>query len=191
MKTPNPRHLARIAVADLFLDTFPYGAHSTAGDAVTVGLPVLTFPGKAASQLLRQHRGGHRRAEMICESPDMSARRSRWPATPRAATSASPIWDKRTRRQCAARRWPRPPSRGNLLAGRGQKPSVAKPRFLTFNLEAYSRGRHQIMKEAIMASSTTARPTGKRYIDKLRQLDAFSPIPHDKRLWTAAIAADA
>jgi len=38
-------HLARIAAADLFLDTFPYGAHTTANDALLVGLPVVTCAG--------------------------------------------------------------------------------------------------------------------------------------------------
>jgi predicted O-linked N-acetylglucosamine transferase (SPINDLY family) len=40
-------HLARYSVADLFLDTFPYGAHTTAGDALWAGLPVLTCTGDA------------------------------------------------------------------------------------------------------------------------------------------------
>jgi len=38
-------HLARHRVADLFLDTFPYGAHTTASDALWAGLPVLTKRG--------------------------------------------------------------------------------------------------------------------------------------------------
>jgi predicted O-linked N-acetylglucosamine transferase (SPINDLY family) len=38
-------HLARHRAADLFLDTRPYNAHSTAIDALWMGLPVLTFPG--------------------------------------------------------------------------------------------------------------------------------------------------
>jgi predicted O-linked N-acetylglucosamine transferase (SPINDLY family) len=38
-------HLARHRAADLFLDTRPYNAHSTAIDALWAGLPVLTFPG--------------------------------------------------------------------------------------------------------------------------------------------------
>ena len=36
-------HLARFKDADLFIDTFVYGAHSTATDALRGGLPVLTF----------------------------------------------------------------------------------------------------------------------------------------------------
>ncbi len=40
-------HLARLRLADLFLDTFPYNAHTTASDALWVGLPVLTLMGKS------------------------------------------------------------------------------------------------------------------------------------------------
>lgn len=38
-------HLARHACADLFLDTSPYGAHTTTADALWAGLPVLTWTG--------------------------------------------------------------------------------------------------------------------------------------------------
>ena len=40
-------HLARHRHADLFLDTFVYGAHSTAADAIAQGIPVLTCAGAA------------------------------------------------------------------------------------------------------------------------------------------------
>ena len=43
---PLPAHLARHALADLFLDTFPYNAHTTANDALFAGLPLLTCAGK-------------------------------------------------------------------------------------------------------------------------------------------------
>jgi predicted O-linked N-acetylglucosamine transferase (SPINDLY family) len=42
-----PRHLARLAQADLFLDTFSINAHTSASDALWAGLPVLTCPGEA------------------------------------------------------------------------------------------------------------------------------------------------
>ena len=52
-----PDHLARHRLADLFLDTLPYNAHTTASDALWVGLPVLTrigetFAGRVAASLL-------------------------------------------------------------------------------------------------------------------------------------------
>jgi predicted O-linked N-acetylglucosamine transferase (SPINDLY family) len=46
-KKANPQHVARYALADLFLDTFPYGSHTTAADALWMGLPVLTYPGRS------------------------------------------------------------------------------------------------------------------------------------------------
>jgi protein O-GlcNAc transferase len=39
-------HLARHRLADLFLDTLPYNAHTTASDALWAGLPIVTFPGE-------------------------------------------------------------------------------------------------------------------------------------------------
>lgn len=42
-----PEHLARHRLADLFLDTLPYNAHTTASDALWAGLPVLTLMGQS------------------------------------------------------------------------------------------------------------------------------------------------
>ncbi len=55
---PLEKHLARIKFADLFLDTFPYNAHTTCSDSIWAGVPVLTKKGKSfhsrvASSLLR------------------------------------------------------------------------------------------------------------------------------------------
>ncbi len=45
-RIPPQGHLARHAAADLFVDTFPYGAHTTTNDALLMGLPVLTCAGE-------------------------------------------------------------------------------------------------------------------------------------------------
>jgi len=55
---PATEHLSRIALADLFLATLPYNAHTTASDALWMGVPVLTcaggtFAGRVAASLLR------------------------------------------------------------------------------------------------------------------------------------------
>jgi predicted O-linked N-acetylglucosamine transferase (SPINDLY family) len=51
-------HLARHRLADLFVDTLPYNAHTTASDALWAGVPLLTclgsaFPGRVAASLLQ------------------------------------------------------------------------------------------------------------------------------------------
>ena len=57
-RQPLPEHLARHRLADLFLDTFPVNAHTTASDALWAGLPLLTLAGqtfasRVAGSLLR------------------------------------------------------------------------------------------------------------------------------------------
>lgn len=64
-------HLARHRMADLFLDTLPYNAHTTASDALWAGLPVITimgesFPARVAASLL--HAVGL--PELITHSPE-------------------------------------------------------------------------------------------------------------------------
>jgi len=55
---PKPEYLARLALADLFLDTRWFNGHSTVSDALWAGVPVLTTPGdsfagRVASSILR------------------------------------------------------------------------------------------------------------------------------------------
>jgi len=66
---PYADHLARFGVADLFLDTFPYNAHTLASDALWGGCPVVTcsgrtFPSRVAGSLL--HSVGLQ--ELVCGS---------------------------------------------------------------------------------------------------------------------------
>jgi len=51
-------HLARHKSADLFLDTYPFGSHTTSSDSLLVGLPVVTlvgqsFPSRVAGSILK------------------------------------------------------------------------------------------------------------------------------------------
>ncbi len=62
-------HLARHHLADLFIDTLPYNAHTTASDALWFGLPVVTcrggaFPGRVCASLLTA--AGF--PELVCEN---------------------------------------------------------------------------------------------------------------------------
>ncbi len=78
-------HLARHRLADLFLDTLPYNAHTTASDALWAGLPVLTcrgstFPGRVAASLL----GAVGLPELVTQSLEAYEERARELATRRA-----------------------------------------------------------------------------------------------------------
>jgi predicted O-linked N-acetylglucosamine transferase (SPINDLY family) len=55
---PTDLHLARLPLADLFLDGLPYNAHTTGSDALWAGMPLITctgqtFPGRVGTSLLK------------------------------------------------------------------------------------------------------------------------------------------
>jgi protein O-GlcNAc transferase len=57
-RMPLAEHLSRLRAADLFLDTLPYNAHTTASDALWAGVPIVTrlgaaFAGRVAASLLQ------------------------------------------------------------------------------------------------------------------------------------------
>ena len=76
-KKPNPEHLARYPLADVFLDTFPYGAHTTAADAMWMGVPVLTVPGRGfASRVCGSVVRAAGAGDLICPTTDVYVTRA-------------------------------------------------------------------------------------------------------------------
>jgi predicted O-linked N-acetylglucosamine transferase (SPINDLY family) len=70
-KLANPYHMARYSLADLFLDTSPYGAHTTASDALWMGVPVLTLSGRSfASRVCGSLVRSAGLPELVCETPE-------------------------------------------------------------------------------------------------------------------------
>ncbi len=70
-KRRNADHLARYVLADLFLDTVPYGAHTTSSDALWMGVPVLTLVGRSfASRVCGSLVKSAGMEEMICATPE-------------------------------------------------------------------------------------------------------------------------
>jgi protein O-GlcNAc transferase len=64
-------YLARLGLADLFLDTFPYNAHTTAADALCAGVPVLTCQGDSfASRVGASLLTSAGLPELICATAD-------------------------------------------------------------------------------------------------------------------------
>jgi hypothetical protein len=76
-KMANPDHLARYPLADLFLDSFPYGAHTTASDALWMGVPILTVPGRSfASRVCADLVRAAGIGEMECATADAYVERA-------------------------------------------------------------------------------------------------------------------
>jgi predicted O-linked N-acetylglucosamine transferase (SPINDLY family) len=70
-RMPTPEHLARHRLADLFLDTLPCNAHTTASDALWAGLPVLTCPGETfAGRVAASLLNAIRLPELIARTPE-------------------------------------------------------------------------------------------------------------------------
>jgi predicted O-linked N-acetylglucosamine transferase (SPINDLY family) len=64
-------HLARLPLADLFLDTWPYNAHATASDALFMGVPVVTLAGRSfAARVAASLLGAIGLSELVTSSVD-------------------------------------------------------------------------------------------------------------------------
>ncbi len=64
-------HLARYPLADLFLDSSPYGAHTTCSDSLWMGVPVITVPGRSfASRVCGSLVKSAGLDELVCTSGD-------------------------------------------------------------------------------------------------------------------------
>jgi predicted O-linked N-acetylglucosamine transferase (SPINDLY family) len=76
-KRANPEHVARYALADLFLDNFPYGAHTTAADSIWMGVPILTTPGRTfASRVCASLVRAAGIGDLVCATPDVYVTRA-------------------------------------------------------------------------------------------------------------------
>ncbi|PYB77945.1 glycosyl transferase [Rhizobium wuzhouense] len=188
-KAANPHHLARIALADLFLDTFPYGAHSTAADAITMGLPVLSLPGKTfASRFCSSIVVAAGIPELVCSSPnDYVAKAITYARNPAALKVVrQSLQDQRDGsvlrdipalvRRLEELFWQ---MQGECERGETPVPDLT-------NLDVY----YEIGAE-LMLENTDFQDEGtyrQRYLEKLARWNEFSPLPRDPRLWTGPSA---
>ncbi|HTV88874.1 MAG TPA: O-linked N-acetylglucosamine transferase, partial [Stellaceae bacterium] len=183
---PNPQHLARYPLADLLLDSMPYGAHTSASDAMWMGVPVLTRAGRSfASRVCGSLVNAAGLPELVTDSPDAYVRR------------AIELGHDRDRlRQLKER----------LLAGRdscvlfdvpmlvrkledlyrGMQDDFAAgrlPRPDLRNLDTY----HEIgLEDGLeVAETLTDEEYLSRYRRRLTDRDVVAPLPADGRLWRA------
>ena len=183
-KATNPNHLARIGLADLFLDTFPYGAHSTAADAITSGLPILTVPGKTfAARFCASIVAAAGIPEMICATPEEYVARAIAFEQDRKSLADVRASLERQRETSVLRDIPALARRLEELfwqmQGEGERGEIPVPDLT--NLDIYYEIGAEIALENIEFENEQAHR--QRYIDKLTKWHDYSPIARDKRLW--------
>jgi predicted O-linked N-acetylglucosamine transferase (SPINDLY family) len=183
-KKPNPEHLARYALADLFLDTFPYGAHTTASDAMWMGVPILTTPGKGfASRVCASLVKAAGMGELICanlqEYIDRAVALGQSPGELKAlkqrllaGRSASLLFDTprlvRDLEKLYRSMW------ADFQSGALPKPDLA-------NLDIYEEVGIDLGLEDVSYRGEDAYRA--MYIKKLKERHAIRPIRSDDRLW--------
>ena len=183
-KAPNPKHLARLALADLFLDTLPYGAHSTAADALTMGLPVLTLPGRTfASRFCASVVASAGVPELICSSPEDYVRRAVEFGLDRSKIRACKERLAQARGACVLRDIPELVRQlealywlmqGDAEAGRLPVPDLT-------NLDTYFEIGAELDLANIELLSDEAYQQA--YGERLERLNDHSPLPRDVRFW--------
>jgi predicted O-linked N-acetylglucosamine transferase (SPINDLY family) len=184
-KVSNPFHLARISVADLFLDTFPYGAHSTAADAVTMGLPVLTLRGKGfASRFCSSILKAAGIPEMICDTPDAYVAKAISYARDRDSLLAVRQSLKAQRETCDLRDIPGLVRRLEGLywqmQGEGERNELPVPDLR--NLDIYYDIGVDLLADPVEFETDASYRA--RYRQELAQRDSYAPLQRDNRLWS-------
>jgi predicted O-linked N-acetylglucosamine transferase (SPINDLY family) len=188
-KRSNADHLARYALADLFLDTYPYGAHTTASDALWMGVPVLTMPGRSfASRVCASLVRAAGLGELVCDDPATFVARgielgrnaeARRHLRDRllAMRDTSVLFDTpllvRSLEGLYADMW------ATFRSGRQRRPDLT-------NLDAYlevgmSRDLHGLDRMSDGESVAF-------YRDGLARIDAYTPLLRDRRLWAEEAA---
>ncbi|MCO5733023.1 tetratricopeptide repeat protein [Rhizobium sp. SSA_523] len=186
-KAANPKHLARIALADLFLDTFPYGAHSTAADSITRGLPVLTMPGKSfAARFCASVVTAAGAPELLCASPEDYIRKAvefaRAPQTLLAIRESL----KRQREACVLRDMPATTRQLEALLHEMQEDAeegrVPVPDLS--NLDIYYEIGAELAQTPVEFETEEAYRA--RYRERLAEWHDYMPLPADNKLWPAS-----
>lgn len=187
---PNAQHVARYAAADLFLDTTPYGAHTTASDALWMGVPILTMPGRGfASRVCASLVRAAGVPELVVATPEQyteraialgrdRARLAAYRAQLLAAREHSLLFDiarfTREMERLFLQMW------AEACSGRLPVPDLT-------NLDTYLEIGCALDHDGEEFSQLPDYEA--RYRRHLAERHAFSPLPPDARLWRAPAAA--
>lgn len=188
-KLTNPYHLARYALADIFLDTSPYGAHTTASDALWMGVPVLTLIGRSfASRVCSSLVTSAGLPELVCRDSDAYVARAVELGSDRAKLAEYRARLRDGRDRCVLFDTPLLVSRLEQLYREMWHEAVAglTPRPDLSNLDIYGEIGAALDRDDVeMGAVEEYRGL---YLRELAERDAFSMIREDRRLWRGVAA---
>ncbi|PZW48135.1 putative O-linked N-acetylglucosamine transferase (SPINDLY family) [Humitalea rosea] len=188
-KRANSDHLARYRLADLFLDSAPYGAHTTASDALWLGVPVLTLSGRSfAARVCGSLVRAAGLPDLVCDAPEAFIARAVALAKDRDGISQLRQRLSDNRESCDLFNMERlvDALETRLAAMVERHEAGATPQPNLQNLDAYldiGLGLDHEAKE--LQGCVTYHDL---YRDGLRRRDRVRPIAQDGRLWTAPAA---
>jgi predicted O-linked N-acetylglucosamine transferase (SPINDLY family) len=183
-KLANPYHLARYPLADLFLDTTPYGAHTTCSDALWMGVPVLTYAGRSfAARVCGSLVTAAGLADLVCDTPEDFVDRAVYFGRNPAQVTALKDRLKAGRDTCVLFDTPKlVAGLERLYAGMwADFKSGALPRPDLTQLDTYLEIGLSIDHEAIEVQAV--RDYEGLWRDKLGVRNAYRPLLPDNRLW--------
>ncbi len=189
-KAANPDHLARYPLADLFLDTLPYGAHTTASDALWMGVPVLTLSGRSfASRVCGSLVRAAGLAEMACVSPAEYVDRAVALGRNKAAIQAYRDRLQAERDRCMLFDTPALVRALEGLYGQmwADFENGQLPRPDLTNLDVYLEVGVEEDYDSLEVQSIEDYPAW--WLEKLARRHAYRPIGPDRRLWTEQASA--
>ncbi|HTW36057.1 MAG TPA: hypothetical protein VMD53_15670 [Rhizomicrobium sp.] len=191
-KLHNAFHLARYALADLFLDTAPYGAHTTASDALWMGVPVLTLSGRSfAARVCGSLVRAAGLPELICQTPQEFVTRAIALGHNRTEVQAYKARLEANRGTCTLFDMDKLTSSleglyfemcDDYANGRLPRPDLG-------NLPAYFEAGIEHQHELVEMQAVPDYHA--RYKAELARIHRIRPIPADNRIWGAADIAQA
>ena len=186
-KRANPDHLARYPLADLFLDTFPYGAHTTAADSLWMGVPILTLRGRGfAARVCASlvHAAGL--PEMVCSTPNDYVVRATGLGNDRARLKG--LRDRLIAGRDTCTLFDTPKLVRALEARYSEMLRLPVPVPDLRNLDVY---RDIALDNDLPAMELLDEPAyAEHYRSRLAAFDAVFPVQADNRLWPALTAPE-
>ncbi|MBK1659052.1 O-linked N-acetylglucosamine transferase, SPINDLY family protein [Paracraurococcus ruber] len=186
----NRDHMGRYGLVDLFLDTLPYGGHTTASDALWAGVPVLTVPGRSfAARVCASLVRAAGLPDFVCAGPGEYVRRAIAYGQDRALLS--PYRDRLAAGRGSALLFDTPRLvrgledlyrviRADIIAGRVPQPDLTN---LDTYLEIGAAMDHDAAETSFLPDYEA------RWRGALARRQAYAPLPPDRRLCHAAASA--